>query len=84
MHPNIHFRTGEICLDLLKTSWTPAYTLVKTLEAVQQLLVYPEVESPLNVDVAALIREGDKIGAEGLMRFWCGERRWEGGEGGWR
>ena len=37
-HPNVSFTTGEICLDLLKTSWTPAYTLVSTLEAVQQLL----------------------------------------------
>jgi len=77
-HPNVHFRTGEICLDLLKTSWTPAYTLAKTLEAIYQLLAYPEVDSPLNVDVAGLLREGDRVGAEGLVRFWCGEKRWEG------
>jgi len=21
-HPNVHFKTGEICLDLLKTAWS--------------------------------------------------------------
>lgn len=75
-HPNVHLKTGEICLDLLKSSWTPAYTIVSTLEAVHQLLAYPEVDSPLNVDVAALLRSGDRIGAEGLVRWSCREWRW--------
>lgn len=26
-HPNVHFKTGEICLDILKTAWSPAWTL---------------------------------------------------------
>lgn len=77
-HPNVHFGTGEICLDLLKGAWTPAYTISSTLAAVRQLLTEPEVDSPLNVDVAQLLREGDAIGAEGLIRFWCGEKRWDG------
>lgn len=70
-HPNVNFKTGEICLDLLKTSWTPAYGLVSTLEAVQQLLsAGGEPDSPLNLDLAKLIREGDLVGAEGLVRFY--------------
>ncbi|KAF6221302.1 hypothetical protein HO133_002157 [Letharia lupina] len=78
-HPNVDFKTGEICLDLLKTSWSPAYTLTSTLEAVHQLLAYPEVDSPFNVDIATLLKSGDKIGGESLVRFWCAERRWGGG-----
>ena len=46
------------------------------------LLRYPECDSPLNVDVATLIRQGDRVGWEGVVRFWCQEKRWEGdGEG---
>ena len=69
-HPNVNFKTGEICLDLLKGAWTPAYTLVSMLEAVKDLMVGGgEPDSPLNVDIAKLVREGDLIGAEGLVRF---------------
>ncbi|KAM0710874.1 hypothetical protein Q7P35_001612 [Cladosporium inversicolor] len=70
-HPNVSFTTGEICLDLLKTSWTPAYGIVSSLEAVQQLLsAGGEVDSPLNLDIAKLVREGDLVGAEGLVRLY--------------
>ena len=70
-HPNVSFKTGEICLDLLKTSWTPAYGIVSTLEAVQQLLsAGGEPDSPLNIDIAKLLREGDYMGAESLVRLY--------------
>ncbi|KAM0714067.1 hypothetical protein Q7P37_011031 [Cladosporium fusiforme] len=70
-HPNVSFTSGEICLDLLKTSWTPAYGLVSSLEAVQQLLgAGGEADSPLNLDIARLVREGDLVGAEGLVRLY--------------
>jgi peroxin-4 len=26
-HPNIHFLTGEVCLDIIKTDWSPTWTL---------------------------------------------------------
>ena len=42
------------------------------------LLAEPVAESPLNVDVAGLLRGGDQVGFEGMVRYWCGERRWEG------
>ncbi|KAK3113477.1 hypothetical protein LTR53_009190 [Teratosphaeriaceae sp. CCFEE 6253] len=70
-HANVSFTTGEICLDLLKTSWTPAYGIVSTLEAVQQLLnAGGEPDSPLNLDIAVLLREGDLVAAESLVRFY--------------
>ncbi|GAB7340537.1 hypothetical protein MBLNU457_6953t2 [Dothideomycetes sp. NU457] len=77
-HPNVHFKTGEICLDLLKTSWSPAYTIAQTLEAVQQLLTSAEPDSPLNVDVAQLLRLGDELGAQALVRFYTRTFRYEG------
>lgn len=70
-------QTGEICLDLLKESWSPAYTITSTLEAVQQLLAYPQVDSPLNVDIANVLKGGDGLGGESMIRFWCEEYRWE-------
>ncbi|KAI4124974.1 MAG: hypothetical protein LQ338_004524 [Usnochroma carphineum] len=82
IHPNISFQSGEICLDLLKAKqeggWTPAYTIARTLEAIWLMLRYPEVDSPLNVDVAVLLRTGDAVAAEGLVRWGCGEWRWKG------
>lgn len=84
-HPNIHFGTGEICLTLLTAEhWTPSYTISTTLSAVQQLLDDPTPESPLNIDIANLYREDDRLGAEALVRYWTGERRWAGeGKGFW-
>jgi peroxin-4 len=84
-HPNVDFKSGEICLTLLTSEhWAPTYTLASTMGAIQQLLNDPGLDSPLNVDISNLYREGDKIGAEGLVRFWTGEKRWQGeGRAGW-
>jgi peroxin-4 len=77
-HPNVHFKTGEICLDLLKTSWSPAYTISSTLTAVHQLLTSAEPDSPLNIDVAVLLREGDLAGAGSLIRYYTRVFRYDG------
>ena len=50
-HPNVLFKTGEICLDILKPeSWTPAWTLQSVCRAISALLSHPEADSPLNCD----------------------------------
>jgi len=50
-HPNVLFKTGEICLDILKPdSWSPAWTLQSVCRAVTALLSHPEADSPLNCD----------------------------------
>jgi len=84
-HPNVHFSTGEICLTLLTTEhWAPTYTLSSTMSAIQQLLSDPGLDSPLNTDISNLYRENDGLAAEGLIRFWTGEKRWAGeGKGEW-
>lgn len=60
-HPNVHWKSGEICLDVLKTQWSPAWTLHSACTAVVALLDAPEPDSPLNVDAANLLRTGDLV-----------------------
>lgn len=71
IHPNVAVDTGEICLDLLKEAWTPTYSILQSVRAVRMLLGYPEIDSPLNVDAAVLLREGDALGMRRLVEFWC-------------
>ena len=72
VHANITLATGDICLDLLaETGWTPVCGLAQCVRDVRALLAQPEPNSPLNVDVAALLNQGDKEGARALVEFWC-------------
>ncbi|KAF2279975.1 UBC-like protein [Westerdykella ornata] len=77
-HPNVDFKTGEICLDLFKTAWTPAYTISTTMTSIHQLLTSGEPDSPLNVDVAQLFKQGDLVGAHSLIKFYTETERYEG------
>ena len=70
-HPNVHFRSGEICLDILKDAWTPIWTLESTCRAVIALLANPEADSPLNCDAGNLIRCGDVRGYHSLARMYA-------------
>lgn len=49
-HPNVLWRTGEICLDILKQNWTPAWDLQGACRAILALLSDPAADSPLNCD----------------------------------
>jgi peroxin-4 len=49
-HPNIHFETGEVCLDIIKNSWKPVFNLVILLDCLRDLLSNPNADSPLNCD----------------------------------
>jgi peroxin-4 len=69
-HPNVEFKTGEICLDILKTKWTPAWTLMAVCRAIASLLDDPEGSSPLNCDAGNLTRE-DMVGYNSLAKYYA-------------
>lgn len=69
-HPNVHFKTGEICLDILKNAWSPAWTLQSVCQAVIALMHDPAADSPLNCDAGNLLRAGDTRGYDSLARMY--------------
>ena len=71
-HPNVHFRTGEVCMDILKTDWSPAWTLMSVCRAIVALMSDPAggADSPLNCDAGNLARGGDLRAFNGLARMY--------------
>ncbi len=51
-HPNIKLDTGDICLDVFSSSWTPTQKVSEILEKIASILQSPSAVSPLEPEIA--------------------------------
>jgi ubiquitin-conjugating enzyme (huntingtin interacting protein 2) len=51
-HPNVSSDTGAISLSILQDEWSPALTLRTTLLSIQAFLCSPDLDEPLDAEVA--------------------------------
>lgn len=55
-HPNV-YKNGDICLDILKSNWSPVFDVSNILVSIQSLLNDPNPKSPANGEAAKLFEE---------------------------
>ena len=72
-HPNVHWATGEICLDILKKEWSPAWSIQSACRAIVALLQAPAPDSPLNCDAGNMLRAEDHRAFRSVVRMYCEE-----------
>lgn len=67
---HIYMQTGEVCLDILKNAWSPAWTLQSVCRAISVLMSNGASDSPLNCDAGNLLRANDTRGYNSVARMY--------------
>ena len=47
LHPNVHYETGSVCMNVFRLDWSPALSLHAVLLGLLNLLLEPSGEDPL-------------------------------------
>ena len=68
---NILLKNKEICLDVLKTDWSPAWGLESICRAIFSLMGDPNANSPLNCDAGNMIRAGDQVAYMSVAKMYA-------------
>jgi len=68
-HPNVTTSSGTICLDILKSNWSPALNIGKVLLSISSLLTDPNPDSPLEGGIASLYKSDRAKYNENVKEF---------------